>query len=99
MPTKSMKLSELYRGPFTYDGISYIWDANREMVADFRSADKSIRPRGWGRFQYMPNGSRIHDAVESLIIQTCKGMTRPEDCVVALNDLLAANTVLEMPAD
>lgn len=94
VPNLNPRLVDLYKAPFTYDGISYIWDANKEMVADFRAfpnmtvADGRIRPRGWGRFQYMANGGAIHDAMERLVIETCKDFpTAPAFCVAALNAL------------
>lgn len=79
-------LRALYLAPFRYDGISYIWDQNNEMVADFRGEGGSIRPRGWGRFQYMEDGTTLHDQMEALIISICAQFsTYPEHCVAALN--------------
>lgn len=76
-----------YKKPFSFDGHGYIDDADGNMVADFYSKDGSIRPRGWGRFQYMEDGDKIHDAMEALILSTCAGLKSPEACVVALNAL------------
>jgi len=86
MMTLSSEIRKLYRPPFKYDKISYIWDANNEMVADFMLPPNSIRPRGWGRMQYMPNGDKLHDACEAFIKELCKDFpTEPEKCVAALN--------------
>lgn len=63
------KALALYKGPFTYDpnGGGYIWDVNREMVADGAGSlvdqlvlkrpppedGPALRVRGWGRLLSM----------------------------------------------
>jgi len=70
-------------------------DAKNEMVADMRGESGCIRPRGWGRFQYMPEGPKIHDAMEALIIETCKlDPFNAQHCVESLNRLWAFPPVL-----
>ncbi len=76
----------LYRLPFRYDGISYIWDADNNVVADFRGVGKTIRTRGWGRISYMPNADALMDEVHAAISRiTEPHPTDPEACVDALN--------------
>lgn len=65
---------DLYKGPFRFDGISYIWDANGEMVADGK-IDEDIGPRvrGWGRMKYLKDTDALfvetgHALAEALTI-------------------------------
>lgn len=76
----------LYRAPFRYDGIRYIWDADNNMVADFRGENNTICPRGWGRFQYMDYGAILHDEMEVFIRDICRMcLKNPWACVAALD--------------
>lgn len=40
------KIRALYHAPFTVDH-DYVYDARKEIVADFRGNNDSLRPRGW----------------------------------------------------
>ena len=83
----------LYKPPFNSDRFSvYVWDAGNNMVADFRGPAGTIRPRGWGRIQYMDDGAALHDTVETLILEaTEKHPDNPAACVAALTALWEAN--------
>ena len=58
----------LYSKPFVYS-YGYIYSGS-EMVADFRGGldGKSLRPRGYGRMKYLPNGNDLHDTHEAFLI-------------------------------
>lgn len=67
----------LYRLPFRADDYEYssiLWDADNNTIADLRGGDKhnSIRPRGWGRIQYLPDAAELHDDAELLIHELCR---------------------------
>jgi hypothetical protein len=83
----SLRANKLYRTPFRYDGISYIWDADNNMVADFRDENPGfIRVRGWGRISYMKDAEALHDEVIVLITDITKHHpSDPAKCVEALN--------------
>lgn len=94
-PVGPQPFSYYFTAPFRYDGYSYIMDARNNMVADMRGESGCIRPRGWGRFQYMPDGLKIHDAVEALIIDTCKSDPfNVQHCIESLNALWGRDPVL-----
>lgn len=59
-------LRSVYAAPFKYDGIGYIWDANRHMVADFSWEEGGpFRVRGWGRIRTTYNKpEELYDALE-----------------------------------
>ena len=54
-------VKSLFEAPFTFDGRTFIWDANSQMVADNDwskpKADQEPRPRGWGHVQYLEDGA------------------------------------------
>lgn len=62
-------LRKLYRTPFRYDGRSYIFDADNNMVADFGGDGGTFRPRGYGRFHHMNRGADIHDCMEAMLFE------------------------------
>ncbi len=45
--------------PFTKDDSGYIYDANMVVVAQMR---------GWGHFQYLPNGEKLQDDFAQFIV-------------------------------
>lgn len=90
------ELISLYRAPFKWDGIAYIFDADHNMVADFWNPitawgnDGTFRVRGWGRFGQMEDGERLYDAMEKLLLDLTKDHPAdPTKCVQALNDFWA----------
>lgn len=94
---KVQDLLKLYQPPFTHH-MGYIRDSTPEkaggthMVADFRGESDQIRPRGWGRFQYMKDGGTIHDEMEALIVRITESVKQdPELCVAALNQFWKEN--------
>lgn len=88
VPTPSPRVKALYRAPFT-ETCGYVYDADGHTVADFRrSLDGrgALRPRGWGRLQYMPDGEALHDEAEAFLIGLVAGHpTDPERCLAAIN--------------
>lgn len=87
------ELFSLYKAPFMYDGVTYIWDANKNMVMDFNGyKDKpaveggTARVRGWGRIKYMKNPGPLFDGLEQLLLEIIKDCKDdPNKCVDALN--------------
>jgi len=66
----------LYEPPFKFDGISYVWDANGEMVLDGKDDREKadlrgpiVLVRGWGRISYMADPEGLHTAVGELIAE------------------------------
>lgn len=79
------RILALYKTPFRYDGIFYIWDAQNEMVADFGGKNDSFRVRGWGRMSYMDNAEELHDTAEAYLLKLVGNATEPEKIVEILN--------------
>ena len=76
-PTLRQRALDLYRPPFRFDGITYIWDSKGEMVCDSQVegelADLAPRVRGWGRMKYIPGCDELfvatgHAIAEALTI-------------------------------
>lgn len=91
MPTPSPRVRALYRAPFT-ETCGYVYDADGHTVADFRRAltvgaePLALRPRGWGRLQYLPDGEALHDEAEAFLINLVA--EHPTDrawCLAAIN--------------
>lgn len=66
-----------YTLPFWLDShSSYVWDAERNMVADFCAGGINsgvIQGRGWGRLQYMDQGDKLHDAAHAAVVAIADG--------------------------
>jgi hypothetical protein len=79
------ELRALYSAPFVVDkyGI-YIHDSAHHVVADF-TEEKTFRPRGWGRFQKMQDGERLHDEMANLLRTIVGQETDPLKAVALLD--------------
>jgi len=59
---------DLYKPPFRYYR-GYIFDANKNIVADDPCEDAVARIRGWGRISYLPEPEKLQDTVGELIAE------------------------------
>jgi len=64
----------LYKPPFTFDGVTYVWDASGEMVLDDKGPSPETgapiaRVRGWGRISYLTRPEELHTTVGHLIAE------------------------------
>lgn len=82
------RIIALYKAPFSMDFMNiYLFDANKEMVADFKGDNDTFRARGFGRMKYMENGEALHDATEAFLHDLVKNVnTNPAECVKILNN-------------
>ena len=64
------EILHLYKAPFKYDGMGYIWDANGKMIADSigESVPAFAQVRGWGYLTGMGQGGSAipHDIAEEI---------------------------------
>lgn len=80
------KLRDLYKPPFRlgpYD--RYVFDSLHNTVADFNGDGGGFRVRGWGRFQYLEDGDKIHDQMEALLLYIVGNEKDPHKIVGLLN--------------
>lgn len=74
---------DLYRGPFSYDGRSYVWDADGHMVADDMRTNEdgtvTCCVRGWGRIGYLDDADALFDAVRVHIDRAIAGLRTTGD--------------------
>lgn len=69
--------------PFKYDGWEFIFDADGNMAADLYEG--AIRPRGWGRIQYLPNPHLTMNEWEFWLKRKVGDCTEPEEVVRRMN--------------
>lgn len=52
--------------PVKYDGMTYFWGANNEMIADSHAdiEDDLLRIRGWGRIQYVKEEDKTPEELQ-----------------------------------
>ena len=69
----------LFRTPFYHDGGGYIRDGAFNVAASYTPPV----PRGWGRIQYLPNGSELFDQW-STVFRTIAGDATDHDTIARL---------------
>ena len=68
-------------GPWTFDGITYIWGPNNEMIADLPDECRVARIRGvGGRLPIDANAQLLSTAPE--LLEACEGFTKLMDQIL-----------------